>query len=383
MGSKDTAQAKYLQIGLYGKRNSGKTSLVNSLYGQYAASSRVQERPVASKPKKIRGIGPVVFMDQPDFEEIDLAMVLFHEADMLAELAWIRKFKSLKKPVVPVISRIDTLGDDGVALAKLVGEKTGLRPVRVSAMMDEGIEELTDELISNLPADYDQGSLTGGLVQAGDAVVMALPEEAAKGQLLLSHKETLHDLLEKGCTAICCKTSELQQALDNMKYQPDLIITELRDFQDACRQKPQESKLTSFSVLFAGYKGDIGYFTASAASLGSLSPQAHILLAEAHDECWPEEDLEKEALLRLLKQKLGQQLTIDTIEACDFPRDVHDYDMVIHCGAYMFNRRFVLNHGAVCRAQGVPMTNYGIAIAYLMGILDDAELPEPLEKVDF
>ena len=378
MGSQDTARAKYLQIGLYGKRNSGKSSLVNSLTGQRAASSRVQERLAASKAKDIRGIGSVVFMDQPDFEEIDMAMVLFHEADMLAELAWIRKFKSMKKPVVPVISRIDTLGDDGVALAKLVGEKTGLHPVRVSAMMDEGIEELTDELIRNLPADYDQGSLTGGLAQAGDTVVLALPEEAAQGQLMLSHKETLHDLLAKGCTAICCRLSELQQALGALRWAPRLIVTGTHDFQAVSQQKPQESRLTSFSVLFAGYKGDINYFTASATRLDKLPPQAHILLVEEHEERWPEEEREREALLHLLKQKLGTQIAIDNVEGRDFPQDLHGYDLVIHCGAYMFNRRFVLNHVSVCRAQGVPMTNDGIAIAHLMGILAEAELPEPL-----
>jgi [FeFe] hydrogenase H-cluster maturation GTPase HydF len=314
-------------------------------------------------------------------EETDIAIVLFHDADMVMELVWIKRFQEMKTPVIPVVSRIDTLGDDGVALAKLVAKKTGLNPLRVSAMMEEGIEELKDELIRCLPEDYDQGTITGNLAKPGDTVMLVMPQDiqAPKGRLILPQVQTLRELLEKGCAALCTRTGEMQEALSKLKQPPDLIITDSQAFKTVHALKPKESWLTSFSILFAGYKGDIGYFTASATRLGELPPNAHILIAEACTHRPLEEDIGRVKLPRLLRQRLGEDIRIEVVAGRDFPKDLTGVDMVIHCGACMFNRKYVLSRVAACRAQGVPMTNYGVAIAYLLGILDAVELPEPVE----
>lgn len=402
MGLQDTPRANRLHIGLYGKRNSGKSSLVNALTGQRTAT--VSHVPGTTtdpvyKAMEIRGIGPVVFVDTAGFddkgelgrlrvdrtekvaEETDIAIVLFHNADMLMELAWIKRFREMNTPVIAVISRIDTLGDDGVALAKLVAKKTNLKPIRVSAMMEEGIEELKDELIRSLPEDYDQGTITGSLARAGDTVMLVMPQDiqAPKGRLILPQVQTLRELLDKGCTVLCTKTDEMKEALAKFKRPPELIITDSQVFRAVHELKPAESLLTSFSILFAGYKGDIGYFAASAARLGELPPNAHILIAEACTHRPLDEDIGREKLPRLLRQRLGEEIRIDVVAGRDFPRDLTGVDMVIHCGACMFNRKYVLSRVTACRAQGVPMTNYGVAIAYLLGILGAVELPEPVD----
>ena len=161
-----------------------------------------------------------------------------------------------------------------------------------------------------------------------------------------------------------------------MKEPPNLIITDSQAFREVSRQKPAESRLTSFSVLFAGYKGDIRYYAESAARLSKLKPDAHILIAEACTHRPLTEDIGRIKLPRLLRSKLGDGIRIDVTAGRDFPQDLAGIDFVIHCGACMFNRKYVLSRVAQCREQGVPMSNYGIVIAALLGILDEVELPE-------
>lgn len=398
MGLQDTPRGSRLHIGLYGKRNSGKSSLVNALTGQHAAT--VSSVPGTTtdpvyKAMEIKGIGPVVFVDTAGFDdegelgklrvdrtrdvarETDIAIVLFRNADMVAELDWMKKFRAQDTPAIPVISRADTLGDNGKALAQLIRQKTGYTPIRVSAMSGRGIAELREEIIRQLPEDFQQGSITGGLAKAGDTVLLVMPQDiqAPKGRLILPQVQTLRELLDKRCTAICCTAADYRRTLSALKEPPRLIITDSQAFRQVHELKPKESLLTSFSVLFAGYKGDIEYFRESAMRLGELSGEARILIAEACTHKPLEEDIGRVKLPRLLRQRLGDGISIDTVAGRDFPKDLTGYDMVIHCGACMFNRKYVLSRVAACRAQKVPMTNYGVAIAYLTGILDEVELP--------
>lgn len=398
MGLQDTPRGGRLHIGLYGKRNSGKSSLVNALTGQHTAMvssvAGTTTDPVY-KAMEIKGIGPVVFVDTAGFDDVgelgrlrvdrtkdvaretDIAIVLFRNADMVAELDWMKRFKEQNTPAIPVISRVDTLGDNGKALARMVQQKTGDMPIRVSAMSGRGLAELREELIRHLPEDFQQGSITGGLARPGDTVLLVMPQDiqAPKGRLILPQVQTLRELLDKHCTAICCTAAEYTQTLASLREPPRLIITDSQVFREVHKSKPKESLLTSFSVLFAGYKGDIDYFKQSAVRLGELGEDAHILIAEACTHKPLEEDIGRVQLPRLLRQRLGEGLSIDTVAGRDFPKDLKGYDMVIHCGACMFNRKYVLSRVAACRAQKVPMTNYGVAIAYLTGILDEVELP--------
>ncbi|SDG10926.1 iron-only hydrogenase maturation protein HydF [Selenomonas sp. WCT3] len=398
MSLNDTPRANRLHIGLFGRRNSGKSSLINALTGQEIAT--VSDVPGTTtdpvyKAMELHGIGPVVFIDTAGFDdegklgelrvqktekasaETDIALVLFHDADMMEELAWVKKFREAKTPVVAVISQIDTLADKGQALAAKVKDETGLSAIFVSSADGIGIDKVRDELIRQLPEDFEEQSITGGLCDAGDTVLLVMPQDiqAPKGRLILPQVQTLRELLDRKCHVLCCTTDELDSTLALLKEPPQLIITDSQVFRTVFEKKPVGSRLTSFSVLFAGYKGDIDYFTKSAKKLADLPADARILIAEACTHRPLAEDIGRVKLPRLLKKKLGENIDIQIVAGRDFPRDLTGYDFVIHCGACMFNRKYVLSRVTECRRQGIPMSNYGVIIAELQGILDQVELP--------
>ena len=185
--------------------------------------------------------------------------------------------------------------------------------------------------------------------------------------------QTIRELLDKKCLVVSCTTDKLTETLQALARPPKLIITDSQVFKAVYEQKPEESKLTSFSVLFAGYKGDIHYYVESAAVIGSLTEASRVLIAEACTHAPLTEDIGRVKLPRLLRKRIGEKLQIDIIGGTDFPQDLLPYDLIIHCGACMFNRKHVLNRIAKAKTQGVPMTNYGIVIAYINGILEQID----------
>ena len=398
MSLNDTPRASRLHIGLFGRCNSGKSSLVNALTGQQTATvsqvAGTTTDPVY-KAMELPGIGPVVFMDTAGFDdegelgslrldkteqvarETDIALVLFHQEEIASELDWVHWFQKQQTPVIAVISQTDRLPDGGASLAEKIREKTGLKAVAVSVMPGSGMDVLQAEIIRRLPEDFAAESITAGLCSPGDTVLLVMPQDiqAPKGRLILPQVQTLRELLDRRCHAVCCTADELDQALALLREPPQLIITDSQVFRAVYEKKTPQSRLTSFSVLFAGYKGDIRYFADSAEKLLSLPPQAHILIAEACTHRPLAEDIGRVKLPRLLRQALGDGIRIDVVAGRDFPQDLRDVDFVIHCGGCMFNRKYVLNRVKTCRTQGVPMSNYGITIAALSGILEAVELP--------
>lgn len=194
--------------------------------------------------------------------------------------------------------------------------------------------------------------------------------QAPKGRLILPQVQTIRELLDKKCLVMSCTTDKLQASLQALARPPKLIITDSQVFPIVYQQKPAESSLTSFSVLFAGYKGDINAFVEGAAAIHSLTPQSRVLIAEACTHAPLTEDIGTIKIPRLLRKRIGEELQIDFVSGNDFPKDLSRYDLIIHCGACMFNRKYVLNRIAHARAQHIPITNYGVAIASLTGILD-------------
>ncbi|SFT60014.1 [FeFe] hydrogenase H-cluster maturation GTPase HydF [Selenomonas sp. GACV-9] len=400
MSLNDTPRANRLHIGLFGKRNSGKSSLVNALTGQQVATVSAVPGTTTDpvyKAMELHGIGPVVFIDTAGFDdegelgalrvgrteqaakETDIALVLFSDEDMAGECAWIKRLQGAKTPVVAVVSRADVLADGGQDLVQKIEEQAGFTPIVVSAVEKSGLDALRAEIIRQLPEDYEAESITAGLCEPGDTVLLVMPQDiqAPKGRLILPQVQTLRELLDRHCHVLCCTTDELTATLALLKAPPQLIITDSQAFRSVHAQKPAASRLTSFSVLFAGYKGDIAYFTSSARKLLELPAEAHILIAEACTHRPLTEDIGRVKLPRLLRKRLGEKITITMTAGRDFPQDLRQagIDFVIHCGACMFNRKYVLSRVAECRGQGVPMSNYGIAIAALLGILDDVEMP--------
>lgn len=391
MSLQNTPRANRLHIGIFGPRNSGKSSLLNALTGQaFAVVSDVAGTTTdpVYKSMELHGVGPVVWIDTAGFDDegalgamrvqktqealqrTDIALLLFSEASA-QELSWLEQLKAKKIPVIPVINKSDVRPDSALLSAQieaLCHEK----PVLVSASTGDGLAALKERLLRLLPEDYQAESITAHLVQPGDTVLLVMPQDlqAPKGRLILPQVQTTRDLLDHDCIIISCTTATMEQALASLAEPPKLIITDSQAFAFVYAHKPAASLLTSFSVLFARYKGDIQQFVAGAAAIEQLTPNSRVLIAEACTHAPLTEDIGRVKIPKLLRQRIGEALAIDFVRGTDFPADLSAYDLIIHCGACMFNRRYVLNRLEQAAAQQVPMCNYGIAIACLTGILD-------------
>ena len=399
-----TPNANRLHIALFGKRNSGKSSLINALTGQDTAL--VSDTPGTTtdsvqKAMEIHGIGPCLFIDTPGFddegelgnrriertwkavEKTDIALLLCAgggsaeetgEPDFTEELHWLEQLKAKNIPTILLINKAD-IRKNTASLAIRIKETFGSQPIPVSAKEKTGVELIRQAILEKLPEDFDQQSITGSLVTEGDLVLLVMPQDiqAPKGRLILPQVQTMRELLDKKCLIMSCTTDKLQETLQALSRPPKLIITDSQVFKTVYEQKPEESRLPSFSVLFAGYKGDIRYYVKSASAIGSLTESSRVLIAEACTHAPLSEDIGRVKLPHLLRKRIGEKLSIDIVAGTDFPQDLTPYSLVIHCGACMFNRKYVLNRIERARLQNVPMTNYGVAIAFLNGILNQIE----------
>ena len=399
-----TPNANRLHIALFGKRNSGKSSLINALTGQDTAL--VSDTPGTTtdpvqKAMEIHGIGRCLFIDTPGFddegelgnrriertwkavEKTDIALLLCAgggsaeetgEPDFTEELHWLEQLKAKNIPTILLINKAD-IRKNTASLAIRIKETFGSQPIPVSAKEKTGVELIRQAILEKLPEDFDQQSITGSLVTEGDLVLLVMPQDiqAPKGRLILPQVQTMRELLDKKCLIMSCTTDKLQETLQALSRPPKLIITDSQVFKTVYEQKPEESRLTSFSVLFAGYKGDIRYYVKSASAIGSLTESSRVLIAEACTHAPLSEDIGRVKLPHLLRKRIGEMLSIDIVAGTDFPQDLTPYSLVIHCGACMFNRKYVLSRIERARLQNVPMTNYGVAIAFLNGILNQIE----------
>ena len=396
MSLTSTPSSNRLHIGIFGRRNSGKSSLINAITSQNTALisdvAGTTTDPVY-KAMEIYGIGPCMLIDTAGFDDegdlgalrvektrdalakTDVAILVISGIDLTMEAEWIAELKKQGSPVIVVINKADLL-DNVSELSDAVKKKFGLTPLIVSAKERTGIRELIDEVIRRLPEDFEKKSITGDLVQEGDLVLLVMPQDiqAPKGRLILPQVQTLRDLLDHKCLVMSVTTDKLSQALSTMSIPPKLIITDSQAFAEVWAKKPPESRLTSFSVLMAAVKGDITEFTAGAAAINQLTEHSRVLIAEACTHAPLEEDIGRVKLPRMLRKKAGDQLTVDIVSGPNFPADLSGYDLIIHCGACMFNRRYVLSRIAKAREAGVPITNYGVALAALNGILNKIEL---------
>ena len=395
----NTPSSERLHITVFGKRNTGKSSLVNAITGQKVAL--VSDTPGTTtdpvhKAMEIPGIGPCLFTDTAGFdddaaglgdkrigltakalEKTDIALMIFRDCDAV-EKEWYEKLKGNGIPVIPVINKTGSTGPGSLGLLKKdILAICKDEPLTVNALTGEGTDSIIRAVQRRLPEDYGHQTITGNLVKKGDTVLLVMPQDiqAPKGRLILPQVQTLRELLDKGCTVVSCTAGRIKESLAGLAANPDLIITDSQVFQEVVAAKPAECRLTSFSVLFAAYKGDINAFTEGARALEHLNGNSRILIAEACTHAPASEDIGRVKIPRMLRQRFGDGLRIDIVGGTDFPDDLSPYSLIIHCGACMFNRRYVLSRIAAARKQGIPITNYGIAIAWLKGILDKVALP--------
>lgn len=398
MGLNETPSAERIHIVFYGRTNSGKSSLVNALTGQsvsiVSAEAGTTTDPV-NRAIELPGMGACMITDTAGLDDgtalgelraertvrsmmrADIAVVVMQPSDdYVLEAGLVKQLKSMGSAIVTVLNKVDTVSSSDT-FADAVCDATGVRPVQTDALHGVGMEQLLEALRKALPSAVDEPDITGELVGAGDVVYLVMPQDiqAPKGRLILPQVQTIRELLDKHCTVVSCTVDCFQSSLAALSAPPKLIITDSQAFGEVYRMKPRESMLTSFSVLFAGYKGDMSYFMQGAEVLAHLGSDARILIAEACTHIPQNEDIGRVKLPRLLRKRFGERLTIDIVSGNDFPSDLSKYDLIIQCGACMFNRRHVLGRVAAARRQSIPMTNYGVALAFLAGILDKVVIP--------
>ncbi len=392
----ETARSNRYHIGVFGRCNSGKSSLVNVIANQQVSIvSDIAGTTTDTVWKNIElpGVGATVIGDTAGYDDtselgtlrtdttrrtiarIDLALIVLTDAPhhALIEKQWKATFEKSHIPYLFLLNKTDrgAYTDNLQAWSRELG--CSVQPI--SAKERIGIDTLLDSIADIYKKDDNIEDITHTLVKKGDVVLLVMPQDAQapKGRLIQPQVATLRNLLDKHCITICCATEELQATLSALSAPPTLIITDSQVFKQVQALTPPQSRLTSFSILMARHKGDIDAFVEGAKTLATLPPNAGILIAESCSHIPQNEDIGRVKLPRLLRNKFGNDITIDIVSGNDFPDDLTPYNIIIHCGACMFTRRHVLSRVRQAKSRNVPITNYGIAIAMLTGILDKVE----------
>ncbi len=392
-----------LHLGIFGRRNVGKSSLLNALTRQ--RTSIVSEQagtttdPV-EKPMELLPIGPVQFIDTAGvddegalgelriqktrevFDRTDVGVVVSAEAQSGGcvsefERQIIEELRRRGIPVIFVVNKIDLATPAPETLTAL--ETLELQPVRMSSVNAQGISELKEALIRVVPEDFlAPPPIVADLVSPGEMIVLVVPidKEAPKGRLILPQVQTIRDILDAHGSCVVVQDTQLKGVLDRLQPPPALVVTDSQAFTKVSQDTPDTIPLTSFSILFARQKGELGTMVEGARAIGCLKPGAKVLIAEACTHHPINEDIGTVKIPNWLQKYVGGPVEIRHVQGHDFPvGTLSDWDLVIHCGACMWNRREILSRMLHCRDAGVPMTNYGLAIAFMLGIFDRALKP--------
>jgi len=383
-----------LHIGIFGKTNSGKSSLLNAI----TTHSTSLVSPIKGtttdpvyKSIELYGLGPCVLIDTAGFDDdgqlgplrikksedalkkVDIAILLFDATatDFKKEEEWATNLRKLNKPFLPIISKVD-LNSNTEIIEKFINTKFNLQPLKIYEKQADLQQIVRKELIKINTNKVKKRSIVEGLVEKNDLVLLVMPQQinAPEGRLILPQVQTIRDLLDHQAIVVSVCTDEIDSALKALSKPPKLIITDSQVFPLVYEKKPKESKLTSFSILLSAVKGDVEKFAYAAHKIKQLNENSKVLIAEACTHAPLTEDIGRVQIPRLLRNRVGENLKIDFVSGTDFPSNLKDYDLVIHCAGCMFNRTYMMNRLKECEDQNVLMTNYGISIAELSNILE-------------
>lgn len=395
---KDASKGIRLHIGIFGRRNVGKSSLLNALTRQdvsiVSEVAGTTTDPV-EKPMELLPIGPVLFIDTAGIDDsgalgeqriararkildrTDIGLLVIEPGlwnDFEEQLQ--REFRRRGTPFIAVFNKTDLGRPNPKLLNRLLAENVPV--VETAAVNGAGISDLREALIRHTPEDYlAPPPLIADLIRPGDLVVLVVPIdlEAPKGRLILPQVQTLRDVLDQDAYAMVVKERELADALDRLKRAPALVVTDSQAFLKVSGDTPMDVPLTSFSILFARNKGDLGEFVRGAYAIDSLKSGNRVLIAEACAHHPLADDIGRVKIPRWITQTTGCEIAVDHVQGHDFPDDLSPYSLVICCGSCMVNRREVLTRIAKCRSEDVPVTNYGLVISYCLGIFKRALAP--------
>jgi len=395
-----TPKGLRLHIGLFGRRNVGKSSLLNAITRQRVSIVSEQAGTTTDpveKPMELLPLGPVLFIDTAGLDDMgalgelrvsrsrqvldrtELGVIVSEAGDWgIFEDKLLAELKAREIPVIVIFNKIDEAQPRKEIVDRLAAER--ISTVRTTATSGAGVLDFRQALLDAAPAEFiNNQSILSDLVGAGEMAVLVVPidKEAPKGRLILPQVQSIRDLLDGDAYCMVVKDSDLRTALGSLKRPPKIVVTDSQAFSKVAADTPREIKLTSFSILFARFKGDLAEQVHGTLAVDRLKPGDHILICEACSHHPIEDDIGRVKIPRWLSDYVGGKLEFHTIQGHDFPDDLSPYRLVIHCGACMLNRREMLTRLLRCRQAEVPITNYGLVIAYSLGIFERALEPFP------
>lgn len=374
-------------IGFFGKVNSGKSSIINAFANREISIVSKEEGTTTDpvyKSMEIKDLGPCLLMDTPGIgdkttlgekrmkrtEEViaktDLAILVVSDLDTEKERELLKKFDDT--PVLIVINKIDLLSKDEIK--KIREDFSSYNIVEISALEKIGLDKLLQELLKFKPKKEEK--LFDGMVKEKDLVLLVIPQDIAapKNRLILPQVQAIRELLDRNALVSMVKLEELGDVLGLLKKNPDLIVADSSVFLEVYREIPKDVKLTSFSVLFAKLKGDIDEYLRGVETLKKLNENSKILIAESCTHAPAEEDIGRIKIPNMIRKRFGENIKVDVTSGSVFPENISDYDLIIQCGGCMLNAKNIRNRIKVAKEKSIPITNYGIVIAYFKGILD-------------
>lgn len=385
-----TPNANRKHIAVFGKTNAGKSSLINKFLGQEISLVSEKEGTTTDpvqKAMELIPVGPILMIDTAGFEDkselgeirikktldiikrTDVAIYIFdiNDIDLKKFKEIKRNFKKYNIPYIIVINKCDSVKENILEELKSKFNDS----IFLSSQTGEGIELLKEKLINILKQEEEELPIVGDLLEYNSKVILVVPidSEAPKGRIILPQVQCIRDCLDHGIKSYVVRDTELKSALEDIK-DVDLVITDSQAFKEVDKIVPKNINLTSFSMLFARQKGDFEEFIKGALQIKNLNKDSRILMAESCTHNVSHEDIGRVKIPKLLNNYVGAELTYDYSIFHDFPEDIDKYDLIIHCGACMINRKTVVNRVNQCREKNVPITNYGIVLAYLNGILE-------------